>query len=270
VNSVVIVPDSGDAREKPFTQGSAEPYVDLDGFLHAALGLLSATRLAATGREGFSCASHAELRQLFGKHSKSAGKLTPAELTTLVQDSFSDVVGHEELGPAVRRAVSEASSAEPDWPGWLDFNEFVTLVQRIQDIEDTDREDRERAAIEATGFEPAQVDEFRELFIENDVDRADEVSELRVQRLLSNVEAVASIPLDKLRVAARNMSDRGRSNRIRRGNTDYLDFPEFLCLMKGVLGLAEADVPDVPAQGPSDEHSPRRKSFETTMQKLRG
>jgi hypothetical protein len=249
-NSVAIVPGSGDAREKPFLDGSrAEPYVDLDGFLQAALGLLSATRLEATAREGFSAANHAELRQLFGKHGKSAGKLTPAELTTLVQDSFGDLLDHEELGPAVRRAVSEAGSAEPEW---LNFKEFLALVQRIQDIEDTDRVDRERAAIEATGFEPAQVDEFRELFIKNDEDKMGEIHERRVQKLLTNIEAVGSMPLDKLRAQVRSMADRGPSDRSRRGNADHFDFPEFLCLMKGLLDLAhEADLLHAP--------SPRRR-----------
>ncbi|CAK0865912.1 unnamed protein product [Prorocentrum cordatum] len=275
VSAVVIVPGSGDARERPFKDGREEPYVDLDGFMQAALGLLSVTRLAAAAREGFSCASHAELRHLFGKHGKSAGKLTPAELTLLVQESFSDAVDHEGLGPAVRQAVSQASSAETDWPGWLNFNEFVALVRRIQDIEDTDRVDRERAAIEATGFEPAQVDEFRELFIKNDVDGVGEIPERRVQRLLASIEAAASVPLERLRAAARRRADRGPSDRSRRGSCEALDFPEFLCLMKEVLGLAEAGALHAAAQDrrgalrPGDGRGPSA-AFGATLRQLLG
>merc|ERR1712039_541283 len=52
--------------------------------------------------------------------------------------------------------------------GTLDFDDFLRLVREAYTIEDKRRMGKEKAAVEKTGFDPQEVQEFRTIFVAED------------------------------------------------------------------------------------------------------
>merc|ERR1712167_67953 len=114
--------------------------------------------------------------------------------------------------------------------GGMDFPCFLRLLREFHDMNEQEHLNKEHGQILNSLFSSTEVKAFREIFIYVDDNSNDSLSFEQVKEMVSRV-----IPLgDKLTGRLKTMWSRKASED---SDTDRIDFPEFLMLMKRLLDV---------------------------------
>jgi len=240
-----------------------EEQLDLDGFVAAVTRLQQKARRVYRENGGFSLKEVRVLKQRFRYYdADNSGDIGKKELVLLIEENFPSMAHDKEMRPALVQMMREV---DVNQSGNLDFHEFVHLMQRFNELQLQDARDKEQNVRQETNFHPREVEEFRELFLENCEEETRKLSERGVMQLLRAVCPLGHENANVLRRHMRHAIERsqhsGFTTAAKRPQTpdgdddekdkpspechlDYsrMDFPEFLLLMHRLLEVNFADI----------------------------
>jgi len=199
-------------------------------FVTVALRTKRSMRDANRQNGGYTSAEVAELRKDFEKYDKDgSGDISNAELGCLIRTMFPS------MGSVLRTKLNGMmKEVDANGDGKLDFEDFVRLMRQFHDIQSQEKIEKELQAIEETSFSAEEVHEFRELFLNTDVDGDLELSITEVKKMIANICPVGNNNCDVLQQAFNDVSNKqGMVD----GSLDQCDFPEFLWLMRKLLDI---------------------------------
>eukprot|EP00929_Paragymnodinium_shiwhaense_P070003 TRINITY_DN35393_c0_g1_i1.p1 TRINITY_DN35393_c0_g1~~TRINITY_DN35393_c0_g1_i1.p1 ORF type:complete len:1242 (-),score=267.32 TRINITY_DN35393_c0_g1_i1:628-4353(-) len=223
-----------------------EPCIDEASFLSAAKSCLKHARKIWREEQhhgdGFSGPEHHELRQQFDEFDKDgSGELQKQELVALIERLFPNIAHSTEHRPTLEQLLKEVDN---DGSGRIDFEDYLRLVGELRAMQDRERFEKETKMMAQTGFNKMEVAEFRELFLASDVDGGGALSLTEVQEMIHAVCPLGTKNLGELQEIFGHVIRHRDLTSVMQLDTDEVDFPEFLALMRRLLDVNFAQIRD--------------------------
>mmetsp|Transcript_12132 Transcript_12132/g.27461 ORF Transcript_12132/g.27461 Transcript_12132/m.27461 type:complete len:914 (-) Transcript_12132:39-2780(-) len=185
---------------------------------------------------GFTEEQTQELQMKFNEHDEDgSGDIEYKELRMLLTDMFPHFASSAEKRPQLLEIIAEA---DEDRSGSLDFGDFVRLVRLWRDVEEKDKYAKEIAAIKDNRFGPAEIRDFRELFMGGVKERT-RLTPDDLERMLSSTVPLGHRNLKDLKVMYLEEVFPKPHEKV-----DRLDFPEFLHFMRRLIDMNFAGMAD--------------------------
>mmetsp|Transcript_88313 Transcript_88313/g.169151 ORF Transcript_88313/g.169151 Transcript_88313/m.169151 type:complete len:1416 (-) Transcript_88313:75-4322(-) len=221
---------------------------------------------------GFSEKDLEDLRERFNQFDDDgSGDITQGELIKLIETIFPRMSHDAKLRPKLLDIMKEV---DQNGRGKLDFHDFLRLMRICRDQQDREALNKERKAVDETKFSPAEVHEFRDLFIGqpglkdgelpipdiirmiSSICKLGEKNTIGLKEMLSDMQLAEGkgriAPFEK-KAPHQNHSEQGwLSSTLHKKNTegvadplnpaDWVDFADFLWLMRWILDTNFGDV----------------------------
>jgi len=200
------------------------------GMLRKAVAKRNHMRAAANHNQGFLPEEVELLRARFLEYdADGSGSVHAAELRLLCQDLLPEMASDPKSRPELVRLLREVDISGE---GRLDFIEFLTLMRDLEDSRRRSKILKEKSAREHLPFTNQQVRDFRELFVDRDVDGKDLISFREVALLLGSLVALVDRRVQQLVDMWQKLVEKECPPDLE----DWtIDFPDFLKLMNAVL-----------------------------------
>eukprot|EP00930_Biecheleria_cincta_P019218 TRINITY_DN14728_c0_g4_i1.p1 TRINITY_DN14728_c0_g4~~TRINITY_DN14728_c0_g4_i1.p1 ORF type:complete len:1144 (+),score=192.45 TRINITY_DN14728_c0_g4_i1:94-3525(+) len=234
--------------------------IDVMDFQLICSKLVAKAREAFRGNAGYTVKEVEKMRESFRKYDEDgSGDIDNQEIAKLMADLFPDAASD-----ATRRGELTKILAEVDenGDGSLDFPDFLRLMRQFDDMQERSRIAKEELAMSKVQFTPAEVEDFRQLFLGKEQRDGsyrnalpfDQFSELiqkvvkltRKQQeelydMFSKVDAPTEGGSPKVLVSSTDqLKLKGQSTAA--SNALTVDFPEFLLLMDRLLATDFAGI----------------------------
>lgn len=136
-----------------------------DAFTRACCNFAQEMRETFQLNGGFSDEEVTELKNVFDSYdSRKTGKIANKELVRLVDNLCPSLAREKALRPQLQQMMQACQ----EFDGSLCFQDFLKLMRLVLDFQDKERAQKELSAIKTTGFTQADVQDLRELFLQND------------------------------------------------------------------------------------------------------
>jgi len=116
--------------------------------------------------------------------------------------------------------------------GGVDFLGYLALMRKCHSLHITARFDKEKRATEETGFNQAEIHEFRQLFLNADINGDEELSLPEFKKMLSQICPMGEKNSNALSTIFHSIVCEQHNVE---GKDDEADFPEFLWVWHGLL-----------------------------------
>merc|ERR1712007_93005 len=130
-----------------------------------------------------------------------------------------------------------------DGSGSLCFEDFLRLMELLRDLQDQAMLEKEQAARKDTGYTPAEIEGFRELFLTLD-ESGEGLSFAQVKELIASICPLGEKHSTELISIFRANLSRHASQSGKESKHDELDFPELLWLLQTLWETNFAGIKD--------------------------
>jgi Ca2+-binding EF-hand superfamily protein len=212
--------------------------IDLASFVGLACRHHDANRKLFRDNGGFSEAELGRMKATFGMFDEDgSGDISKNELAQLVQAFFPSMSQDPNLRPKMLAIMQEV---DVDGSGALDFQDFLLFMQVCRDMNDQEQLAKEQATTVKTDFGATEVAEFRDVFMSCAGFSHGLVPAANLVELIGRIVPLGerrymdlSDEMDKLSLRANSSSFPGAASS--EGESDAVDFPDFLWLMHWIL-----------------------------------
>jgi len=214
----------------------------LKSFISVAIHAKKVSRKTFRVNCGFSTKEVAELRSLFKYYDDDdSGEIRNKELVRLVEHAFPEMAHDREMRPELMKIMAEVDT---DGSGSLDLRDFLRLMKLLRELQDARTVMKEKEVIKATGLSTADVDGFRELFLDSDVDGSSNLTLEEVIAMIGTITPLGAKYMKELTVIFGEVAHRN-AGPLREGVVvDSLDFSGFLLLIKRLFDTNFARIRD--------------------------
>eukprot|EP00746_Dinoflagellata_sp_MGD_P015705 gnl/MRDRNA2_/MRDRNA2_135015_c0_seq1.p1 gnl/MRDRNA2_/MRDRNA2_135015_c0~~gnl/MRDRNA2_/MRDRNA2_135015_c0_seq1.p1 ORF type:complete len:929 (-),score=209.92 gnl/MRDRNA2_/MRDRNA2_135015_c0_seq1:200-2986(-) len=231
---VFKLPPDVDLQDKP----SHMHITDFEGFVKMVKQSHEIDRDIFRRNAGFSDETVKEYKQKFELYDKdNSGDISNKELQHLLLDLYPDQATNKDSRPKFLKLME---AVDADKNGRLDFGDFLRLNRQYQTELENDRIMKEQAAIEQTGFDSDEVEEYRVLFQEECV-AVKSRSHIPVTNILTMINSIAPLGSKQLTELKRFISTVN-------GDGDAVDFAQFLQIIKHVQEVNVAGINEKAAE----------------------
>jgi len=216
--------------------------LDRVGFVQVGVRFKKEQRDLFRKNAGYTTEEVARIRKLFNKYdSDRSDNIGTSELGGLIRHIFP--VMNKSIRSQLDLLMKEIDADGPGM-GQLAFDDFLRTMRQFHDIQNQERIDKMERLVSETGFNPTEVQGFRELFLLTDVDHDGELSESEVRHMIQKVCPLGDrngTELHRLFVSVREQVTKEQGQKLE-GSKDSVDFPEFLLLMRTLLDQNFANI----------------------------
>eukprot|EP00931_Biecheleriopsis_adriatica_P023603 TRINITY_DN14873_c0_g1_i1.p1 TRINITY_DN14873_c0_g1~~TRINITY_DN14873_c0_g1_i1.p1 ORF type:complete len:1143 (+),score=237.68 TRINITY_DN14873_c0_g1_i1:43-3471(+) len=161
------------------------------------------------------------------RDSKRIGK---KDLVRLIDELFPELARVKSMRPQLQEMMQAAGQ---DVQGFLTFQGFLTLMRLFREFKDNERATKEMDAIKQTGFQPSDVQEYRDLFLESNA----KDGELQFEDFRLMIHKIT--PLGDTLTASLYTIFAEKTERKYKADPEIkqADFPEFLLLIKHLVDI---------------------------------
>jgi Ca2+-binding EF-hand superfamily protein len=179
---------------------------------------------------GFCMKEVAEYKQIFRTaDSEDTGELHSGQVVRLLELLFPEMSGD----PIVRQQLSQiVKDAYMNGNSHLDLKDFLHLMRTCANLQIKARHDKERHAIQETAFSPAEISDFRHIFLAADVDNSQELSLQEFRKMMGNLCPMGAKNSELLSTIFFRITNRQCQVE---GSHDHADFAEFMWLWHHLL-----------------------------------
>lgn len=233
--------------------------IDLVDFQLICSKLVAKARDAFRGNAGYTVKEVEKMRESFQKYDEDgSGDIDNQEIAKLMADLFPDAASNPTRRGELSKILAEV---DENGDGSLDFPDFLRLMRQFDDMQERSRIAKEELAMSKVQFTPAEVEDFRQLFLGKEQRDGsyrnalpfDQFSEL-VQKVVKltrkqqeelyeifiKIDAPSEGGSPKAFVSS---TDQLKQNRVSIANArSTVDFPEFLLLMDHLLAVNFAGI----------------------------
>eukprot|EP00930_Biecheleria_cincta_P084206 TRINITY_DN7369_c0_g1_i3.p1 TRINITY_DN7369_c0_g1~~TRINITY_DN7369_c0_g1_i3.p1 ORF type:complete len:236 (+),score=56.90 TRINITY_DN7369_c0_g1_i3:243-950(+) len=182
------------------------------------------------------------------------GEINATELRTLCQELLPDLSTDAKCRPELLRLLKEVDA---NGDGSMKFEEFTKLMRNMNDSRTRTYLAKEQRVFEQVKFTKNQIRDFREIFVQNDVQGQDTLSFASVTGLLQNL-------VDLGGRSAHSFSDiwlKASEEKPTGGSEAWtLDFPDFILLLEQLLDLDFCGIQAKSAQAAERAEQAKQKS----------
>jgi len=218
------------------TKGSgpeAEDLVIFDAFVRIVGRMEVVARKAFRANGGFTKSEVAELETQFRLFDEDdSGDISNKELILVIENLFPQMANDLGMRPKLVELLKEV---DQDGDGALDFSDFLRLMRQFRDLEDRERAAKEWTAVEETGFMPAEVAEFRELFLLSNGTLENQLTLDEVKTMIAQICPLGDQNNKDLTNMFHLITRKHHMKNAQAETKDTADFPEFLYLMQRLL-----------------------------------
>jgi len=210
--------------------------IDYYGFVMAALHGQAQKRAAFRESGGFNDAEVARLKELFqGFDNDKSGEISGAEVIRLLEQEFPTLAGDANKRPQIQQVLKDA---DENGSGSLDFQDFLRAMRCFKDMHEQLQIGKELAAVTETNFSASEVQEFRELYLAS----ASGSTELDFDKVREMMEGIVPMGARNIDILKRKFLQVANRDEGVHGESEMLDFPEFLWLMRALLNMNFANM----------------------------
>jgi len=192
-----------------------------DDFVRSCAAHAHQVREAIKRNGGWTDPEVKDLKLFFQKYDLNRnGRINGSELVQLVEDVMPEMAHERSMRPqllSLIRSVNEECNG-------LNLEDFLKLMGLFQSFKDKERIRKEQSAIKESGFQPPEVSEFRELFL-NSLEASQDMTFPEFSQMISGITPLGKTLSQELEKLFHEMC----------APRQEADFPDFLLLMKTLL-----------------------------------
>jgi len=192
-----------------------------DDFVRSCAAHAHQVREAIKRNGGWTDPEVKDLKLFFQKYDLNRnGRINGSELVQLVEDVMPEMAHERSMRPqllSLIRSVNEECNG-------LNLEDFLKLMGLFRSFKDKERLRKEQSAIKESGFQPPEVSEFRELFL-NSLEASQDMTFPEFSQMISGITPLGKTLSQELEKLFQEMC----------APRQEADFPDFLLLMKTLL-----------------------------------
>jgi len=165
--------------------------IDLAVFHLICAKLVANAKLAVRANAGYTLEEVTMMREKFAAYDvDGSGDIDNHELAKLFQDLCPDMSSNMAKRAEVARILAEV---DPKKTGSLDFPDFLRLMRQVDDMQDNLRIAKESFAVERTKFSSREVEEFRRIFLGEELEDGSVRGMLQLEEFLEILGPVVGL-----------------------------------------------------------------------------
>jgi len=209
-------------------------------FVQIVSRALREARAAFREDGGFTKKEVEELKVLFDVFdADGSADISNKELIRVIETLFPLVANDPTMRPKLLELLAEV---DQDGNGSLDFSDFLQLMRQFNDLTERESAAKEQQAIDESGLTQQEVNDYREIFLENSETYGTRITLEETLIIFSRVCPLGDKNANDLATMFHNIT--GRNLKSNAEPRDEADFADFLLLIKQMLNLNFAGIQD--------------------------
>jgi len=200
--------------------------VDMNTFVHVGIEYKRSARMAYRQNACYSAQEMLTMQRMFKESdTDGSGTISVVELASIVRQMFPIISASAKsaIDELMQELDPKSQNAE------MEFLDFTRMMRTFYDIQVQEKLRKEEDAIKETGFVRDEVHDFRELFLQSDVDGDEQLTLLEV---IDMVRKTGALDEERKEVLIRFFHEVTGQEAKAKGRFAKADFADFLLLMK--------------------------------------